>query len=158
MKIKSSGSKAPDVDMTPMIDIVFQLIAFFMVITNFEQQQADERVTLPKDQLAKPPVVKRENALTLNLGFEKDKEGEIIDPTPYIFFGDEKTTVEQSLTRLKQESQFYQTIGTDLADVTVEIRADAGVQSGLVQELIQKCQEEGVGFQRFALKATQKVQ
>lgn len=158
MKIKSSGSAAPDVDMTPMIDIVFQLIAFFMVITNFEQQQADERVTLPKDQLARPPEVKRENALTLNFGFEKDKEGQIIDPTPYIFFGDEKVTVEQCGTRLKQESQFYQTIGTDLADVTVEIRADAGVKSGLVQELIQKCQEDGVGFQRFALKATQKVQ
>lgn len=144
--------------MTPMIDIVFQLIAFFMVITNFEQQQADERVTLPKDQLAKPPEVKRESALTINLGFEKDKQGEIIDPTPYIFFGDEKLTVEQSSTRLRQESQFYQTIGTDLEEVTVEIRADAGVKSGLVQELIQKCQEEGVGFQRFALKATQKSQ
>lgn len=141
-----------------MIDIVFQLIAFFMVITNFEQQQADERVTLPKDQLAKPPEVKRESALTINLGFEKDKQGEIIDPTPYIFFGDEKLTVDQSSTRLRQESQFYQTIGTNLEDVTVEIRADAGVQSGLVQELIQKCQEDGVGFQRFALKATQKSQ
>ena len=35
MKIKSTGSGPPDVDMTPMIDIVFQLIAFFMVITNF---------------------------------------------------------------------------------------------------------------------------
>lgn len=144
--------------MTPMIDIVFQLIAFFMVITNFEQQQADERVTLPKDQLAKPPEVKRESALTINLGFEKNKLGEVIDPTPYIFFGDEKLTVEQSSTRLRQESQFYKTIGTALEEVTVEIRADAGVQSGLVQELIQKCQEEGVGFQRFALKATQKSQ
>ena len=158
MKIKSSGSGAPDVDMTPMIDIVFQLIAFFMVITNFEQQQADERVTLPKDQLAKPPEVKRENAFTLNLGFEKDKDGKVIDPTPYIFFGDERMTVENSAVRLKQESQFYSTIGTDLQDVTVEIRADAGVPSGLVQKLIQMCQEEGIAFQRFALKATQKVQ
>jgi biopolymer transport protein ExbD len=158
MKIKSSGAGAPDVDMTPMIDIVFQLIAFFMVITNFEQQQADERVTLPKDQLAKPPTVKRENAFTLNLGFEKDKTGAIIDQTPYIFFGDEKRTVEQCADRLKQEAQFYRTIGTDMADVTVEIRADSGVSSGLVQKLIQMCQEQGIEFQRFALKATQKVQ
>lgn len=158
MKIKSSGSNAPDVDMTPMIDIVFQLIAFFMVITNFEQQQADERVSLPKDQLAKPPEVKRENALTINLGFEKNKDGTISDPNPYIFFGDEKLTVENCDRRLKQEAQFYQTIGTKLEDVTVEIRADAGVDSGLVQTLIQKCQEQGIEFQRFALKATQKVQ
>ena len=157
MKIKAASSSPPEVDMTPMIDIVFQLIAFFMVITNFEQQQADERVTLPKDQLAKPPEVKRENSFTLNLGFEKDKEGNIIDETPYIFFGDERLTVEQSAVRLKTEAQFYRTIGTDLADVTVEIRADSNVQSGLVQKLIQMCQEKGIEFQRFALKATQKT-
>lgn len=142
-----------------MIDIVFQLIAFFMVITNFEQQQADERVTLPRDQLAKPPEVKRENAFTINLGFDKNKDGSIKDASnPLIFFGDEQFTVEGCAVRLKEEAQFYQTIGTKLEDVTVEIRADAGVQSGLVQKLIQMCQEEGIGFQRFALKATQKVQ
>ena len=154
---KGSEAAEAEVDMTPMIDIVFQLIAFFMVITNFEQQQADERVTLPKDQLAKPPEVKRENAFTINLGFEKNKQGEKIDDTPYIFFGDEQLTVEQSAVRLKQEAKYYQTINTDLADVTVEIRADSGVQSGLVQKLIQMCQEQGVEFQRFALKATQSV-
>ena len=151
MKIKSSGSEPPDVDMTPMIDIVFQLIAFFMVITNFEQQQADERVTLPKDQLAKPPEVKREDAFTINLGFEKDKEGKVIDPTPYIFFGDEKFQVEESAIRLRQESQFYDTIGTPLEDVTVEIRADAGVPSGLVQKLIQMCQVLSFSFKVISL-------
>ena len=156
MKIKSSGSGPPDVDMTPMIDIVFQLIAFFMVITNFEQQQADERVTLPRDQLAKPPEVKRENSLTLNFGYEKNKLGEKIDPNPYIFFSGERFTFEESgLKLLRSEAQFYKTIGTDLKDVTVEIRADAGVPSGMVQKLIQLCQEDGIGFQRFALKATQ---
>lgn len=158
MKIKSSGSNAPDVDMTPMIDIVFQLIAFFMVITNFDQQQADERVTLPKDQLAKPPEVKRENAFTINLGYDKESDGTIKDAnSPLIFFGDEQFTVEGCAVKLKSEAQFYRTIGTELDDVTVEIRADAGVQSGLVQKLIQMCQEKGIGFSRFALKATQKV-
>lgn len=155
MKIKSSDSQPPEADMTPMIDVVFQLIAFFVVISNFEQQQADERVTLPRDQLAKPPEVKRENSVVLNLGFKKDLDGNITDPTPYLFFGGEAFTVEQSANRLRKEAQFYTTIGTDIADVTVEIRADAGVDSGLVQKLIQLCQEKGIEFQRFALKATQ---
>jgi biopolymer transport protein ExbD len=156
MRIKSANATPPEVDMTPMIDIVFQLIAFFMVITNFEQNEADERVTLPKDQLAKPPEVKRENAFVLNFGFDKDVDGNVIDDTPYIFFGDERFTVDNLRARLQQESMFYQTIGTDLADVTVVIRADAAVKSGMVQELIQMCQEDDVQFQRFALKATQK--
>jgi biopolymer transport protein ExbD len=52
-----------------MIDIVFQLIAFFMVISNFEQTQADERVRLPTDLLAQPPSVKPAHELVLNVGF-----------------------------------------------------------------------------------------
>lgn len=157
MKIKSSGTGPPEVDMTPMIDIVFQLIAFFMVITNFEQQQADERVSLPKDQLARPPEKARENAFVLNIGFERDLDGNITDETPYVFFGDERVTMDQIETRLRQEAAFYDTIGTDIADVTVEIRADAGVKSGLVQRLMEVSQQQGIEFQRFAIKATQKV-
>lgn len=165
MKFHSAESTVPEVDMTPMIDIVFQLIAFFMVITNFEQNQADERVRLPKDQLARPPEVKRENSFTLNLGFKRDREtGDIIDPKPYLFFGPDEVAVESCDRRLRQEAQFYEALDVDLAEVTVEIRSDGDVSTGLVQELIQKCQEVRAsqqsteGFQRFALRATQKTE
>lgn len=159
MKIKCPPVTIPEVDMTPMIDIVFQLLAFFMMISNFEQSEADERVMLPKDQLAKPPENKRENTVVLNFGFEREeKTGVIKDPVPYLFFGGEKFTVETVGNRLRQESQFYTTVGKDLADVTIEIRADRDIKTGMVQELIQLCQEQGIEFQRFALKATQKVE
>lgn len=156
MKIKPTVASVPEIDMTPMIDIVFQLITFFMVINNFDQNEADERVTLPKDQLAKPPAVKRKDSFTLNFGFDRDTTGKITDPTPYLFFGDERIPLGQVRSRLQQESQFFQVIGSKLEDVTVEIRADAEVQSGMIQELIQMCQEDRISFQRFALKATQK--
>lgn len=157
MKFKPADVSPPDLDMTPMIDIVFQLITFFMVINKFDQAEADERVTLPKDQLAVPPAVQRKNSLLLNFGYVRDQTGQLLSPEPLFFFGDEQVTLAQVRPRLRQESQFYQTIGTDLAEVVVEIRADAEIKSGMVQELIQMCQEEGVGFQRFALKATQKA-
>ena len=155
-KNKAKPTEPMEVDMTPMIDIVFQLIAFFMVITNFEQTQADERVKLPKDQLAKPPEVKREDKMTLNVGFVRDKDGNNIDPDPYLFFGGEQMRVLDSGEKLAQERQYFQTIGTELAEVTVEIRADAEVPTGLVQELIKLCQENE--FERFALRATQQSQ
>ena len=156
MKFKPANVLPAELDMTPMIDIVFQLITFFMVINKFDQAEADERVTLPRDQLASPPAVQRKDSFLLNFGYVRDQQGKILDTTPYFFFGDEKVTLEQVRTRLRQESQFYETIGTDLADVTVEIRADADIATGMVQELIQMCQEEKIAFQRFALKATQK--
>jgi biopolymer transport protein ExbD len=156
MKIKPTNTEIAEVNMTPMIDIVFQLITFFMVINNFDQNEADERVALPRDQLAKPPAVQRKDAFVLNFGFDRDKDGKKISELPFLFFGDEKLSLEQVRPRLRQESQFYSAIGTDLEDVTVEIRADANVPSGMIQELIQMCQETGIEFQRFALKATQK--
>jgi len=85
MKIKQANTSVPEIDMTPMIDIVFQLITFFMVINNFDQNEADERVTLPRDQLAKPPAVQRKNSFTLNFGFDRDTKGNITDQTPYLF-------------------------------------------------------------------------
>ena len=153
MKIKSSGSEAPDVDMTPMIDIVFQLIAFFMVITNFEQTQADERVKLPKDQLAKPAEVKREEELTLNVGFDRDTEGNKLSEAMVLLFG-ENIPVLQMGPKLKQEAKIYRQKGIEPKDVTVIIRADAEVKTGLVQELIKLSQE--AEFQKFSLAATQK--
>ena len=157
MKFKPADVSPPDLDMTPMIDIVFQLITFFMVINKFDQAEADERVTLPKDHLAVPPAVQRKDSFLLNFGYLRDQKGNLMNPEPFFFFGDEQVPLAQVRQRLRQEAQFYQTIGTDMKEVVVEIRADADVKSGMVQELIQMCQEDGIGFQRFALKATQKM-
>ena len=44
-----------EADLTPMIDMTFQLIAFFMVLVNFTQAEQDARVELPASKLAKPP-------------------------------------------------------------------------------------------------------
>jgi biopolymer transport protein ExbD len=157
MKFKPANVSPPDLDMTPMIDIVFQLITFFMVINKFDQEEADERVTLPKDQLAIPPAVARKNSFMLNCGFLRDQQGNLLSNEPLFFFGADQVPLAQVRPRLQQEAEFYRTIGTDMKEVVVEIRADKDVKSGMIQELIQMCQENGIGFQRFALKATQKT-
>ena len=44
-------------DMTPMIDVTFQLIAFFMFVLNFSEVDQDQRINLPSSELARPPDV-----------------------------------------------------------------------------------------------------
>ena len=39
-----------------MIDMTFQLIAFFMLVINFSDVEQDQRVQLPASELAKPPT------------------------------------------------------------------------------------------------------
>ena len=151
MKFKKTEGNIADVDMTPLIDVVFQLIAFFMVISNFEQTQADERVKLPQDQLAKPAEVPRDNELVLNVGFIR--EGGEIQSEEIVFYVGDKIPVPQFQPRLKFEAQNFKATGVEPKDVTIVIRADREAATGSIQDLIRQSQEEG--FSKFALKAAQ---
>ncbi len=155
MRIKPSQPNVVDLDMTPMIDIVFQLIAFFMIVTNFEQTQADERVKLPADELARPPIAPREQELYINVGFLRDKEGNITDPTPYVFSKEGAMTAQAYGAELQMEARVAQAKKIDPKTITVVIRADGDTPGGVVQELIKLAQEHG--FEKFSLKAKTKA-
>ena len=154
MRFKKAPVTLAEMDMTPMIDVVFQLITFFMLISNFEQTQADERVKLPRNELAKPPEVRRENELTVNVGYVRSKTG-AIESGPWVFYVGENIPVSEFGDELKRESRNYKETGKDPKEVTVVIRADADVPTGLVQQLIKLSQE--AGFEKFALKARQQA-
>ncbi|MEX0716758.1 MAG: biopolymer transporter ExbD [Planctomycetaceae bacterium] len=159
MRIKKIASNIPEIDLTPLIDIVFQLIAFFMLITNFEQTQADERVKLARDPLALPPKVARDKDLVLNVGFNRDADGDIIpdpqtkDRNPRVFFGGDAIPIPAFPVHLATEAKLQRDEGTEPADVTIVLRADREVPTGMVQELITQAQE--AGYVKFALAATQ---
>lgn len=156
MKFVRKDATPVKLDMTPMIDVVFQLITFFMLISNFEQTQADERVKLPADQLAKPPEVAREKEIVINIGFIRNLDGSLMEPEPVVFLADEQIKISDMRPQLDLERQVaVAKYGEEAqADMTIVIRADSEVPTGLVQELIRTAQD--VGFESFALKAMQK--
>ena len=56
---KRAESEILEGDLTPMIDMTFQLIAFFMVLINFSQTEPDQRILLARQrvgQTARPAV------------------------------------------------------------------------------------------------------
>ncbi len=137
------SAPAAECDMTPMIDLTFLLIAFFMVLINFAETDQNERIRLPSSELAKPPDGPLEAAITLQL----TRLGTVL------FAGDE-TTVEGLRPTLLVERQVIDvTPGRSASQVTIIIRGDRDAQAGVVQELIQVCQE--TGFEKFALRAKQ---
>ena len=154
MKMRKIEMGFTEPDMTPMIDIVFQLLTFFMIAINFENTKADERVKLPNDTLAKPPSVKPEHELVLNMGYQRDLSGKRKNSVPEIFYNERYVEVRQMSPDLEQEKRVIERLhGPEvIKDVTVLIRADSEVPAGLVQELIKKCQE--AGFTKFSLRAT----
>jgi biopolymer transport protein ExbD len=129
-------------DMTPMIDMTFQLIAFFMVLINFAEGDQDQRIKLPSSELAKPPDAPVEAPLILQL----TEEGNVL-------IGGDKVPITEMSRYLRTEAEIIKRQEKIPADASVIIRADRGTKTGLVQELIKKCQEQG--FEKFSLRAKQ---
>ena len=131
-------------DLTPMIDMTFQLIAFFMVLINFTEADQNEQIQLPTSQLAKPPDSPFEHAIFVQL----TKSGTVILSGQEFPLG--------GLNRyMQRESEFLKLTNKDPADATIVIRADANAIVGTVQEVIQICQE--ASFETFALRAEEEV-
>ena len=142
-RLGKKGAPFAQGDMTPMIDMTFQLIAFFMVLINFTEADQNERIRLPSSELAKPPDAPLELPITLQL----TERGTVL------FVGEERP-IGGVGPLLLREKQVMQQRGKSPSKATVVIRADADAKTGTVQELIKVCQE--TGFEKFALRAKQK--
>ena len=130
-------------DMTPMIDMTFQLIAFFMVLVNFSEADQSEKIRLPLSELAKPPDAPVATPITLQL----TDEGTVI-------FGAKEVTIPQLGRELSLEKEFLRARGDESATAaTIIIRADRWAKTGEVQQVIEVCQK--TGFERFTLRARQ---
>jgi biopolymer transport protein ExbD len=143
MRLRKKGSGVAEGDLTPMIDMTFQLIAFFMVLVNFSEAEQDQRVKLPESELAKPPEAPFEEPITLQM----TKDGDII------LHGD-TLTMSVMDRRMLREREILKSMGKSPADATIIIRAHEDCATGKVQELIKICQLQQ--FERFALRAKEK--
>ena len=141
MARKSGGGPSnTDIDMTPMIDMTFQLITFFMFVMNFSEAEQDDRVQLPLSQLAKPVEGAMDTPITLQL----TSDGSII-------YAGELVAVPDIGVHLEREKAVMLDAGKEPNSATVIVRADGRSKTGDVQEIIRRCQEQG--FEKFALRA-----
>ena len=137
------GAGFAEGDMTPMIDMTFQLIAFFMVLINFSEADQNQAIRLPSSELAKPPETALQDPITVQL----TQKGTVI-------MGPEEVDIENLDKLLIREKQLLEAIpGSSSRTATVIIRADRQAKTGEVQKVIKICQERG--FEKFALRAKQ---
>lgn len=153
MKTRKIEGRLCELDLTPVVDVVFLTLMFFLVVLYFQHIKSDERVKLPYDSLARPPGIERERELALNFGYRRSSNGRRRDAIPTVLLNDRHVEARDLSPELDRQKRAWQTqSGSEaLTDVTVMIRADSDVPSGLVQELVQKCRESG--FARFSLQA-----
>lgn len=145
VRVKKEPTEPVDLDMTPMIDMTFQLVAFFMILINFEAAEQDARVVLPSSVLAKPPEAPFETPITIQM----TRDGKPI-------MGAEVFADRNALKpKLENEKYVISSQGKALSNATIIIRAHKECKTGDVQDLIRVCQE--VQFERFTLRASEDV-
>ena len=126
MAVKLKQGKAlAALSLTPLIDVVFLLLIFFLVATRFEQEDRELDVVLPSASEAKPMTVQPQE-LFVNI----DQDGQV-------FVGG-KVLDEQELLRLLQET------AVNKVGQSVIIRADERVPFSFVATVMNLCNQAGI--------------
>lgn len=113
-------------DLTPMIDMVFNLLIFFMVITNFDREDQAIKVQLPAGSEAMP-MTARPKEINVNI----DKDGR--------YFVGSGILTEAELARLLLDAAT-----NNPTSQTVIIRADKRVPWDFVATAQRLCNEAGI--------------
>jgi biopolymer transport protein ExbD len=120
------GSVLGGIDLTPMIDMVFNLLIFFMVVSQFASAERDLKVVLPEGSEAMPLTVKPKE-IFVNI----DKDGR------YFIRGRQVTEQELSQT-------LVQAAINNPASQSVIIRADKRADWDFVATAMRLCNQAGI--------------
>ena len=125
MRLRSKrGQIQSNVDMTPMIDIVFQLILFFLVSTTF--------AILPGIKINLPTSRTSEGTSVQGITISASADGSL-------FFNDKEVLIDE----LGSELVMFDTGDTKKADFPVSLEADSEVTNGVIVGLFDVIRESG---------------
>ncbi len=139
-------------NLTPLLDVVFQLITFFMLVINFSNENFDQSIKLPVAGSARP-MDDASRAADERLILNVNKDGKLL-------FNGQTLDFAEAVKRIKLEAQIARANITALKGTVEEgaglparvvIRADRDTPFSAWFSLVTTCQANG--FQKFDLKA-----
>jgi biopolymer transport protein ExbD len=138
-----SDEGGPDINLTPLLDLVLQLVMFFMLVTKFVNDELNDKIHLPVATQAKPLTAKDTNFIYLNV----DKTGRVLRT-----IGEPMTSPEEIRFYLETQAK-NNTLGAAKAkeDVTVIIRADKDAKFMHIHKTMMAI--KAAGFKKLQLRA-----
>ena len=125
VKIQPGGAAAT-LSLTPLIDVVFLLLIFFLVTSEFEDEERRLDIVLPSATSAKPMIAKvREIVVDIDRGGG-------------VFLAGQKTSIETL------EDLLSRAVADNPSSQEVIIRADRGVAFQPVVDVMDVCNRTGV--------------
>ncbi len=144
------ADKDADPNLIPLLDLVFQLIMFFMITVNFVRtDQINEEVALPMAQAAVAMDQTAEDWIFLNMNREGKLVGQAEDlNTP--------GKLHAHLTREKESLQRQADLRGKKGElkVVVVLRAHKEARYGQIWEVLKSCTE--AGYKRWQLRVLKK--
>lgn len=117
--------------MTPMIDVVFQMIIFFVCTAQLEREQFSEWINLPDSPNA-PEMAQEKDPRTITI--EVDEKGTVtIGRTPL--------TLSKLRNVLEKTVSDYGEFGIS---IPIQIRADSGSKHLAVKQVMDTCTSAGL--------------
>ncbi|HUQ72910.1 MAG TPA: biopolymer transporter ExbD [Planctomycetaceae bacterium] len=147
----SHSSEGAEPNLTPILDMVFQLITFFMLVINFKGAAMDMSLKLPVLGSARPlEYVGRNEPLMLNIDTAGKVQslGQFVEVEPYV-------AREARILKLQLDASGTK-LENDELPVPVIIRADKSVDFSTLNRIIRLCQAQG--YRQFALSAMTKAE
>lgn len=153
MSASTSREMKAEPNLTPLLDVVFQLITFFMLVINFSNENYDQRVRLPVAGSARPVEEGEKSATEDRLVLNIDKEGHLLMTGQVLpqQKAMEEIKHQAALVRLNLSSAGIKLNATKDLPTTIVLRADRDTPFSSLYSLITACQASG--FRKFALKA-----
>lgn len=135
MRLKNRRSRiTANVDMTPMIDIVFQLIVFFLVSTTF--------AVVPGIKLNLPQSTTSEGTSVQGITIYADKDG-------VMFFNDKEVSMEN----LGQELMSFDIGTSKKEEFPVSLEADSEVTNGTIVKIFDVIRQSGFSLINLRTKS-----
>ena len=139
-------------NLTPLLDVVFQLITFFMLVINFSSENYDQRVRLPVAESAIPVGEEArvsEDRLVLNV----DKEGHLLISGEVQPLHKAIQTIKHQadLVKLNLKAAGIKADPSGTLPTTIILRVDKDATFSSLISLIKACESQG--FRKFRFKA-----
>lgn len=133
-----------EIDMTPMIDVVFLLIVFFMIVVDLTQQDI-VKLELPVTEMGIPDKKPERNRLTVNITFDPDTQVSEIYVKRDLMNLDELKAWMHRFARLKINPK------TKFSEIPIIIRCDEKAPFRKVQEVMQLCADKDIQIYKVML-------
>jgi len=136
--LKTTRDEMPSVNLTPMIDIVFLLIIFFMVGTKFTAPEQHLKLDLPKVNNARPMTAAPEKRV-VNV------------------FPDGKITLDRVEVSPEQLTQRLRDARAEYSDLGVIVRGDARANMQQAVTVMEACNRAGISKMRISVQTARQL-